>query len=186
MDTTLIAAIISALVTTIGIMLAYIRWRIDVKVQLENLRDEITVELIRKRMDEYGKFLQKMEPMSHIHEETIRTHREIALEFVKVLQEGMYSNVGLLCSHHTRYIMGLTREYCRKYGSNEKDSSYDELKKRVWALQLALKSDLGIPQPEMHWLSEFERLRKRMPSRSNEEIKRQVEALETHTFGRNE
>ncbi len=186
MDSNLIAAIISALVTIIGITLAYFKWRMDVKVQLENLRDEITVELIRKRMDEYGKFLQKLEPMSHIHEETIRNNRKIALEFVNIIQEDMYSNVGLLCSHHTRYIMGLTREYCRKYGSNEEGSSYEGLKKRIWALQLSLKSDLGIPQPEMQWLSEFDRLRKRTLSRSNEELKRQVEALETHTFGRDE
>ena len=178
---------ISAGITLFGLAVAYFQWRKDVKLKLDEIKDEITVELVRQRIEVYKEFLSKLKLLSHINKEELTKNRKKILDFRNAIQDEMYGSVGLLASHHTRFIMGMLREYCRKYGTGEgiaSDQEFEDLKKHSWALQLAIKSDLGIPQPEMNWLSAIDYLRKRDTKRTNTEIYNQVMSLNTHSFGK--
>ena len=172
MDTGLIAALISAGITLIGVFIAYSQWRRDVQIKLENLRDNVTLELIRQRSEIYGEFFSKLEKMSTLHRDAIEKNPETAKKFVGLFQEVIYSPIGLLASSDTRQILVYARLGSKLFADGM--IAYDEWLQRIWAVHLALRSDLGIIQPQ--WPSEIERARKRAIAQSSQSVVEQVEA----------
>jgi hypothetical protein len=173
MDTNFLAASISAVITIIGIGVAYAQWRRDVQVRLESLREEVTVELVRQRVKPYSDFITKLERMSTIHRRNIEKNPKTTLDFIKVFQEAIYSPVGLFASSDTREIMVYARLGCKLFA--EGAISYDEWLQRIWAVHYAVRSDLGIAQPA--WPSEIERLREQVIAESSQRIIEQVESM---------
>lgn len=145
MDTNLIAAIISASITTVGIIFAYIQWRRDVRIKLARLREEVTSELVKQRIPAYSKLMKNLEKMSVIYQEKHRGQPELILKYLKVFQDAVYGEVGLLAFHDTRKILIFCREGCIDYAAQR--ISYEEWLGRIRALHIVLRSDLGIVQP---------------------------------------
>lgn len=148
------AALISAIVTAIGVMLSYSQWRRDVKMKLGQIREAVTVDLIRQRVDPYADFMEKLEILSSLHLDEIKEHPTKMLVGANVLQEATYGKVGLLASHNTRRILLYTR--IGYYQFIDSKISKGEFTARLWALHFALRSDLGIAQPE--WPNEVEQV----------------------------
>lgn len=142
MDTGLIAALISAGITLLGVLIAYSQWRRDVQLQLEGLRDDVTLELIKQRMEAYEPFFIKLEEMSTFHREQIEGDPKVARKFVVVFQDAIYGSVGLLASSDTRQIIVYARLGCKLFADGV--IGYDEWLQRIWAVHLAIRSDLGI------------------------------------------
>ena len=171
MDSIVASALISAAITSVGVIFGQIRWRRDLQIKLEGLRDEVATELIRQRTSAYSDFFLKLEPMSTIHRAKIEQNHHLALNFMKIFQEATYSPVGLFASSDTREIMVYARLGCKLYADEK--ITYDEWLQRIWAVHYALRSDLGISQP--NWPSEIERLRQKVIAQSSHSIIEQVE-----------
>ena len=172
MDTSILSVIISASITILGIIVAYIQWRRDVQIKIEGLRDQVATELIKQRTKAYSDFFVKLEPMSTVHRREIEENPKLALDFMRTFQEATYSPVGLFASSDTREIMVYARLGCKLYADGE--ISYDEWLQRIWSLHYAIRSDLGISQP--NWPSEIERLRQKVIAQSSQSIIAQVES----------
>ncbi len=168
MDTNLIISIAGAVIPIIGIVIAYSQWRKDVQLKLEVLRDEVTAELVRQRIAPYSEFMKKLEALSNFHLGEIEANTKKKISTFPILQEAIYGSIGLLASHDTREILVYAREGCKLF--DEKKLSKEELGKRIWAVHLGLRSDLGIFQPE--WPNEIERLRKKIGSEKNLQLPR--------------
>jgi hypothetical protein len=173
MDSGLIAALISGVITIIGIGIAYVQWRRDVQIKIEHLRDQVTAELIQQRVEPYSALMRELEPMSTLHREKIQNHPNLVRDFLKVFQEAVYGSVGLLASSDTRQILVYARWGCILFAEGK--ISYDKWLKRIWAVHLAIRSDLGIIQP--NWPSEIERLRKQIIAETSRSIAEQVESI---------
>lgn len=174
MDPSLLAALVSAAITIIGIGMAYVQWRRDVQIKIEKLRDEVVVELIQQRVEPYSEFIKELEPMSTLHQKELKRRPSLALDFTRVFQGAIYGPVGLLASSDTRQILVYARWGCVLF--SEGRISYDQWLKRIWAVHLAIRSDLGIIQP--NWPSEIERLRRQIVAESSRSIAEQVESVE--------
>lgn len=172
MDSFLIAAIISAVITVLGVGVAYFQWRKDVQIKLESLREEATIELIKQRSGIYKEFFVNLEQMSTVHRVEIESNPSIARKFVDVFQDAIYSPVGLFASSDTREMMVYARLGCKLY--SEGSITYDQWLQRIWAVHYALRSDLGISQP--NWSSEVERIRENVIAQSSQSIAKQVES----------
>lgn len=170
MDTGILSVIISASITILGIIVAYIQWRRDVQIKIEELRDQVTAELIKQRTKEYSDFIQKLEPMSTIHRKDIEDDPKLALDFMRIFQEATYSPVGLFASSDTRQILVYARLGCKLYADGE--ITYNEWLQRIWSVHYAIRSDLGISQP--NWPDEIERLRQKVIAQSSQSIIEQV------------
>ncbi len=173
MDSGLVAALISGVITIIGIGIAYVQWRRDVQIKIEHLRDQVTVELIQQRVEPYSLLMKELEPMSTLYQENIQKHPNLASDFAKVFQEAIYGPIGLLASSDTRQVLVYARWGCVLLAKDK--ISYDEWLKRIWAVHLAIRSDLGIIQP--NWPSEIERLRKQIVAETSRSIAEQVESI---------
>ena len=170
MDSTILSATISAGVTTIGLISAYVTWRRDVKIKLRQLREQVSVELIRQRIEPYSEFMKQLEVFSSFRKDKFESNADKMVdEVIKILQSALYGKIGLLASHETRPLLAFVRLGCTQF-ANEK-ISFEELSHRVWALHFALRSDIGIPQPL--WDSEVERIHleaTNQPDRSWEDV----------------
>lgn len=155
MEPTVVAVIISAVVTAFGLLVGYIQWRRDVKIKMGQIRETVSVELIRQRINPYGLFFQKLEMISSLHKQKYMKDRAKIHPFRKELQKAIYGNVGMLASHETRQLLIYVRSGCNEYLDDK--IPFEQLRMRIWALHLSLRSDLGISQP--NWLSEIERVR---------------------------
>lgn len=171
MDTGVLSVIISASITILSIIVAYIQWRRDVQIKIEGLRDQVATELIKQRTKAYSEFFLKLEPMSTVHRKKIEDNPKLALDFMRTFQEATYSPVGLFASSDTREIMVYARLGCKLYADGE--IAYDEWLQRIWSVHYAIRSDLGISQP--NWPSEIERLRQKVIAQSSQSIIEQVE-----------
>ncbi|MBI3163875.1 MAG: hypothetical protein HYZ24_04270 [Chloroflexi bacterium] len=169
MDTNLIIAIVGALIPIIGVLVAYFQWRKDVQLKLAFLQDQVTAELVRQRMQPYAKLMEQLEALSRQHLIEMVANPKKKRNTFLILQTALYGSVGLLASHDTREILVYAREGCRMF--DEKKMEEEELGKRIWALHLGLRSDLGIFQPE--WPSEIERLRKKISSERKLQVPRE-------------
>lgn len=161
MDSTILSAIISACVTTIGLVSAYAGWRRDVKLKLRQMREQVSTELIRERMVPYSEFMKHLEVFSSLHKQEFETNIKWTHEAMSILQGAIYGKIGLLAAHETRQLLLFVRLGLLQFSMTE--ISFEELLHRVWALHFALRSDIGIIQPM--WDSEVERIQ----SRSTEE-----------------
>lgn len=153
--------------------MAYAQWRRDVEVRLESIREEVTVEIIRQRVKPYSNLITKLERMSTVHRREIEKNPQVALDFMKVFQDAIYSPVGLLASSDTREIVLYARLGCKLFA--EGAITYDEWLQRVWAVHYAIRSDLSIAQPA--YPSEIERLREQVIADSSRSVKEQVESM---------
>jgi hypothetical protein len=93
--------------------------------------------------------------MSSVHKEEIEGHPEVVEGFLTIFQNAIYGPVGLLASQTTREIIVFARLGCQQY--LDKALTYAKLRKRIQAVSLALRSDLGISQSV--WPSVVERIR---------------------------
>ncbi len=175
MEPILLAAIISALVTAIGLLFGYSQWRRDVQIKLGQLRETVSVELIRERIEPYSCLMKQLETVSSVHKDDLQNHPERILAFVDVLQEALYGKVGLLASHETRLVLLYARSGCRAVAEGK--VPFDELRLRLWALHLSLRSDLGIAQPM--WSSEIERIRE---SAAKQEARSTAELVKSYPW----
>lgn len=164
MDTNLIAAIISGFVATFGILFAYTQWRRDVKIKLGQLKETVSVELIRQRIEPYTELMHRLEMLSSIHKEELESSPKKVQAFIDILQKLLYGKVGLLASHETRLMLIYLRSGC--FGFMKRKIEFSDLMKRLWALHFSLRSDLGITQPS--WSSEIERIRNE-PGKNDEQ-----------------
>jgi hypothetical protein len=169
METNLIISVAGAVIPIVGIMIAYYQWRKDVQIKLAFLQDQVTAELVKQRMQPYTELMKKLEALSRYHIREMVANPRLKRNTFSILQSALYDAVGLLASHDTREILVYAREGCRKF--DEKKADGEELGKRIWALQLGLRSDLGIYQPE--WPSEIERLRKNITSERKLQLPRE-------------
>ena len=172
MDTKIVAALISAGITFLGVVVAFWRWRRDIQVKLENLRDDVTLELIKQRFKVYAPFFCELEKMSTFHRKKIENNPKLTIDFVNTFQDAIYGPVGLFASSDTRQIMVYARLGCKLYADG--DITYAEWLQRIWSVHLAIRSDLGIIQPQ--WSSEIDRVRKRAVAQSSQSVVEQVEA----------
>lgn len=154
MDPTISAALISAVVATITVGFGYSQWRRDLKLKLGQIREEVSVELIRQRIEPYADFMNGLEALSSLHLDEIQAHPDKLFGGIQVLQDAIYGKVGLLASHSTREVVLYVRVGCQDFAKGK--ISRNELTLRLWALHIALRSDLGIAQPK--WPSEVERI----------------------------
>ncbi len=67
MDATLIAALVSALVTVAGLLFAYRQWHRDYTIRVNRIREEVSIELIRQRMKPYSTLMKQLEIASSLY-----------------------------------------------------------------------------------------------------------------------
>ena len=151
-----IGAFASLVVASVTSLFAWLRWRRDVHLKLEQIRDEVTTELIHQRVKPYTDLMRALEPMSSLHQKEIEADPQVANNFAKIFHEAIYGSIGILCSHDTREFIVYARLSCEAFAQNR--IKYEDWLKSIWAVSLALRSDLGIVQPD--WDSEIDRLRK--------------------------
>jgi HAD superfamily hydrolase (TIGR01509 family) len=151
------AAIVSAVITAVGVVAANLHWRRDFDARLQQVHEEVTKQLIGLRTEPYMKFMHQLEPMSRRRASELVTNRGRALEFAEVFQGAIYGPVGVLASNDTREIIVASRAGCLQYA--EMKLPLDRMINRIWAIHQALRSDLGIEQP--NWPNEIERRRLR-------------------------
>jgi hypothetical protein len=156
MTAAFIGALTSLVVVSVTSLFAWLRWRRDVHIKLEQIRDDVTAELIRQRVKPYANFIKALEPMSSLHKKEIEADPQIANSFANIFQEAIYGSVGILASHDTREFIVYARLSCVAFAQNI--IKYEDWLKSVWAVSLALRSDLGITQPD--WDNEIDRLRR--------------------------
>ena len=161
----ILPVLISGGVSLAVAIIAFIQWRREVKIKIGELRNEVTSELIRQRVEPYSKFMVKLEPMSSSHGKRIKDNPLLGNDFAKIIQAGIYGSVGILSSHITREILVYARIGCDRFASKSMD--YHDWRKRIWAIPWALRSDLGIPQPK--WDNEVDRLIQTRSRESNKE-----------------
>ena len=166
-DPNMIAAFIGALtsliVASVTSLFAWLRWRKDVSIQLEQIRDEITSELIRQRVEPYTVLMKALEPMSSLHRQKIEANPHIINSFSDVFQDALYGPVGTLASHDTRELIIYARRASKAFV--EKTIEYEDWLVSVYAVTLSLRSDLGIVQPD--WDNEIDKLRRLESSDGN-------------------
>lgn len=115
MEPALAAALVSAVITLVGVGFAYAQWRRDVQIRLEGFQEQVAVELVRRRVDVYKEFFPRIEPLSTVHRKEIESDPRLALEFAQVFQDGIYGSLGLLASSDTREILVYARQGCKLY-----------------------------------------------------------------------
>ncbi len=139
------AAIISAAVTTIGFLIAYFRWKHEVNLKIGEIKKEVTSEIIKQRFIPFSQLMEQLEITSSIHKERLKKDKECRAEVTKIFQNAIYGKVGLFASHETRQIIIIGRLTSEKF--EDDPSIYEEWRRITWASILALRNDLGIPQP---------------------------------------
>lgn len=154
MDSSIIATIITATVTSLGILFAYSQWRRDVNIKLGQVREDVSVELIRQRIEPYAAFMRQLEILSTLYHNEIQQDTTKTQAGLQAVQEAVYGNVGLLASHNTRQVLLYVRVGLQEFMEGKITSG--ELTLRLWSLHFALRGDVGIRQPE--WPSEVERI----------------------------
>lgn len=164
MEPSVLAAVISAVVTSLGLLFAYSQWRRDVNIKLGQVREEVSVELIRQRIGPYADFMKQLEILSTLHHNEMRQDPTKAQAGLQVVQEAVYGKVGLLASHHTRQVLLYVRGGLHDFTEGKITSG--DLTLRLWSLHFALRGDVGIRQPE--WPSEVERIH--IAASKNEDI----------------
>ncbi len=172
MEPTIIAVLVSSTMTIIGLLFGYAQWRRDVQIKLGQIRETVSVELIRQRIEPYALFLRDLEMVSRAHEPEFQECPEKLDQFLNVLQNAIYGKVGLLASHETRLLLLYVKSAC--IDVMEKKAPYVEMQLRLWALHLSLRSDLGISQPQ--WSSEIERIRTDATKKQEKSIANLVES----------
>lgn len=177
MDVNLVSIIISATITAFGIFVAYFQWRKEVQIKLNQFREEITTELVKSRVDVYIKFIQELEPMSAVYRYEVEENPQKVEEFLKIFQAAIYGAVGLLASQSTRETIIYARLGCKQYMNGE--INYGELRKRIQAISIALRSDLGITQTV--WQSEIDKLVDKSSRAKTMETSARVEAIDKLT-----
>ena len=162
----MLGAVISAIVTIAGLAFGYVQWRRDVHLKLGQIREEVSVELIRQRVRPYSEFMQRLERLSSAHLDDIKASVSDVASALDLLQEAVYGPVGLLASHTTRRVLLYVRVGIRDLQSGIVDTR--ELAARLWSLHFALRADLGISQPDCP--SEIERVHAAVSAASEERI----------------
>lgn len=159
----LVAAITSIIVTP---LIQIFQTRREKQLKLTTIQDEISAELIRQRITPYKEFFKQLEGASSLYQYNTITQPERMEKYFEIFQDATYGDVGLLASYETREILVAARQGCKLYSKGE--LSYSELQKRLWAVHVSLKSDLGISQPNR--LSEVERLRNRQVAADSRDV----------------
>ncbi len=154
MEPAIIAALIGAIISVMTLAFGYNQWRRDVKIKLGQVREEISIELVRQRIEPYAEFMRNLELMSSLNLDGLREDPAKAEAAQRIIQDAIYGKVGLLVSHNTRQVLLFVRIGCQDFLGGK--IGKDELVARLWALHFALRSDLGISQPA--WPSEVERV----------------------------
>lgn len=156
LDSGIVSAIISAIVTIVGLISAYATWRRDMKIKLQKMREEVSAELISQRIEPYAEFMKHLEVFSSLHRNELETNTQKMAEVIDMLQDAIYGKIGLIASHQTRPLLLFVRLGCIQFTKSE--ITFEELIHRVWALHFSMRSDVGIIQPM--WESEVERIQK--------------------------
>ena len=173
------AALISALITGVGIVVASIRWRRDFDQRLQQIHEEVTKQLIDLRIEPYINFMQQLEPLSRRWAHELVADRQKVKEFAEIFHHAGFDAIGMLASSDTRELILATRAACLQYA--EMKIPFDRLINRVWAIHRALRSDLGIDQP--NWPNEIERRRLRRLAGDVDAIDAIVENAVYITYG---
>ncbi len=116
MDSSLIAACVSATVTAVGLFLGYIQWRRDVRVKVDEIRKEVSLKLVTERIEPYTELMQGLEIASTFHREGLQP--ELG-ELLDALQKAIYGRVGLLDRSQPRLQFRLAA--CRRRSTGEWD-----------------------------------------------------------------
>jgi hypothetical protein len=162
------SALISAIVTIIGLAIGFVQWRRDVQIKLGQIRESVSVELIQQRIEPYTEFWKRLEAGSSIHlEEYEKNPQQKAQEIFNILQDAVYGKVGLLASHETRLVLLYLRSICRDIITGNQQIPFSDFRLKLWALHVALRSDLGIQQPM--WKDVIEKIREFSDDRKNVE-----------------
>lgn len=173
------AALISAVITGVGIVAASIRWRRDFDQRLEQIHEEVTKQLIDLRVEPYIKFMQELEPLSRRWARELAADRQRVKELAEIFHRAGFGAIGMLASSDTRELIVATRAACLQYA--EMKIPFDRLINRVWAIHQALRSDLGHDQP--NWPNEIERRRLRRLAGDADAIDAIVENAVHITYG---
>jgi hypothetical protein len=178
MEPTIIAIIISSGITLVGLAIGYKQWRRDVEIKLGQIRETVSVELIRQRIEPYTKFLEDLEIVSRAHEKEFEQDPQKLGAFLQILQHTIYGKIGLIASHETRLILLYVKSVCMDV--MEGKARFGEFQLSLMALHLALRSDLGISQPQ--WSSEIERIRTDATQKQENSITNLVESYPWETL----
>ena len=173
-------ALISAFVTLIGTLIATLKWRRELEFKLKGFRDEVTSDLIKRRVECNEEFLSRLEPLSQSHKDELEKDKERVKKYSLLFHEAMYGKVGLLASNHTRVVIGWARKACVLY--SEEKIGFEEFIKHIWAVHIGIRSDIGIPQKLHDWPSEIDSKGKAANEFSEEEILSQIRNIKPHTY----
>lgn len=146
MDSEVAAALIGASVPTIIAIIAYLQWRRDFEQTARQLQEGVAAELIRQRIEPYTDLMRRLRAASSMQDRVEELDEKDVAILLDTLQDAIYGSAGLLASHETRQLILFAREGCLRY--QDGTLSHRLLMFRLWSVQLSLRSDLGITQPE--------------------------------------
>ncbi|WP_170213378.1 HAD family hydrolase [Catellatospora citrea] len=170
---------VSTLVTIIASTLVYVRGRAELNAKVDSVHDELVRDRIPLRMKPYADFMRQLAPLSRQRLEAWRHQRHLAAEHVSIFNDAVYGEVGLLASSDTRELILAARAACIQF--SEWKIPIGRLQNRVWAIHQALRSDLGIKQP--NWPDEIERRRLQRQAGDDAAIDAIVDSAVHMTYG---
>lgn len=164
---TLIAILIPCVTGIFGFIIGYLNYmRMKAKV-----KEDITLELMRNRIDSYNEFLKSLKSLSSYgNEYNDEEYRKRLADAKEIIKDALYNRVGMLASHDTRQFLRLARLGIDKYLRGEIEKTH--LHNVIWALHFTLRSDLGIKQP--NWDSEIDVIRKKKGMSAQQEALSQL------------
>ena len=146
---------ISGTVTILGFLVAYFKWKREVDLKIGEIKKEVTSEVIKQRFIPFSNLMIELEVTSSIHKSALLNESELRQKVTEIFQNAIYGKVGLFASHETRQILVIARLTSEKF--EQQPGIYEDWRRVVWAAILALRNDLGIPQPRWdNVLDEFQ------------------------------
>ena len=152
-----LTALIGVVLSFAGAVAATIHWKRDFDRRLQEAHEEVSKQLVSLRVEPYIKFIEQLEPLSRRWSGELAANRRKAREFAEIFHQASYGPVGVLASSDTRELIIAARAACLQYADMK--IPLERLVGRVWAIHQALRSDLGLDQP--NWPNEIERRRLR-------------------------
>lgn len=171
-DQQVISALISAAIALfIGLLTIWLNfWKIrkEFKQVERRLSEELTVELVKQRIDSYEKLMTDMKRFSslEIRDADVATLKNKAKEVIIAIQNGIFGRFGLVATHETRETVLRLREKCCQF--IEDKILFEEVHKASWEVHQMLRSDIGLSQPNL--MSAIDRLRSEKLAGKKEEI----------------
>ncbi len=154
--TFLISLIVSIIVSSITLLIGWIKWRKEYKLKLKKFREDVNKEAIKLRFEPYSELIKSLQVFSNFGNMDKDAIKKVVSDNRQYLHDSFFNKAGLLSSHETRQLMLYVLKGFGEY-LDDKISPL-QLKLRLWSLHFSLRSDLGIMQPD--WEDTIDKLNK--------------------------